>query len=64
MKSQSSGSHHEKVLLAYYNTIRTAHSFSFYTGLLIVKGHAHQELKIKEEHFSVYDFLHIFSEYG
>ena len=54
----------KKVLLAYYNTIRTAHSLaSLYRFVDSKKDTLIKELKIKEEHFSVYDFLHIFSEY-
>ncbi|MEZ4841280.1 MAG: TraG family conjugative transposon ATPase [Flavobacteriaceae bacterium] len=54
----------KKVLLAYYNTIRTAHSLaSLYRFVDSKKETLTKELKIKDEHFSVYDFLHILSEY-
>ena len=54
----------KKVLLAYYNSIRTAHSLaSLYEFVDSKKDILIKELKIKEEHFSVYDFLHILSEY-
>ena len=54
----------KKVLLVYYNTIRTAHSLaSLYRFVDSKKDTLTKELKIKEEHFNVYDFLHILSEY-
>ena len=54
----------KKVLLSYYNTIRTAHSLaSLYQFVDSTKETLIKELKIKDEHFSVYDFLHILSEY-
>ena len=54
----------KKVLLAYYNTIRSNHSLaSLYRFVDSKKDMLIKELKIKEEHFSVYDFLHILSEY-
>ncbi|TYA89182.1 TraG family conjugative transposon ATPase [Seonamhaeicola marinus] len=54
----------KKVLLYYYNQVRTKHSLaSLYRFVDDEKDGLIQHLKIKEEHFSVYNFLHILSEY-
>lgn len=54
----------KKVLLHYYAAIRTAHSLaSLYQFIDDKKDTLIGELKIREEHFSVYNFLHILSEY-
>ncbi|GAA3573296.1 TraG family conjugative transposon ATPase [Snuella lapsa] len=54
----------KKVLLHYYDTIRSSHSLaSLYRFVNNKKNILIQELGIREEHFSVYNFLHILSEY-
>lgn len=54
----------KKVLLHYYRHIRDRHSLaSLYQFVDNEKDTLIHELRIKEEHFSVYDFLHILSEY-
>lgn len=54
----------KKVLLHYYKHIRTQHSLaSLYQFVDDKKDVLIEELKIREEHFSVYNFLHILSEY-
>ena len=54
----------KKVLLYYYENIRDRHSLaSLYRFVDERKDTLVQELRIKELHFSVYDFLHILSEY-
>jgi len=54
----------KKVILAYYGAIRQEHSLaSLYQFVDDKKDSLNQDLKIKEEHFGVYDFLHILSEY-
>jgi len=54
----------KKVLLNYYATIRKAHSLaSLYQFVDREKETLIKKLNIQEEHFSVYNFLHILSEY-
>ncbi|WP_242204020.1 TraG family conjugative transposon ATPase [Aestuariivivens insulae] len=54
----------KKVLLYYYNSIRKSHSLaSLYQFVDAKKDTLIQELNVQEEHFSVYNFLHILSEY-
>jgi conjugal transfer ATP-binding protein TraC len=54
----------KKVLLHYYKHIRLNHSLaSLYQFIDDKKDSLLEELKIREEHFSVYNFLHILSEY-
>ena len=54
----------KKVLLHYYAYVRIAHSLaSLYQFVDDKKEVLIAELKIREEHFSVYNFLHILSEY-
>ncbi len=54
----------KKVLLHYYKNIRSNHSLaSLYQFIDDKKDSLINELKIREEHFSVYNFLHILSEY-
>ncbi|WP_406684578.1 TraG family conjugative transposon ATPase [Seonamhaeicola sp. MEBiC1930] len=54
----------KKVLLHYYKHIRLNHSVaSLYQFIDDKKDVLIEELKIREEHFSVYNFLHILSEY-
>lgn len=54
----------KKVLLYYYEKVREQHSLaSLYRFVDEHKDTLIQELNIKEMHFSVYDFLHILSEY-
>lgn len=54
----------KKVLLHYYAHVRKAHSLpSLYQFVDARKETLTETLKIKEEHFSVYNFLHILSEY-
>ncbi len=54
----------KKVLLYYYKHIRSSHSIaSLYQFVDNKKDTLIQEMKIQEEHFSVYNFLHILSEY-
>ena len=54
----------KKVLLHYYAHIREKHSLaSLYQFVDKKKDVLIDELKIREEHFSIYDFLHILSEY-
>lgn len=54
----------KKVLLHYYKHIRLNHSLaSLYQFIDENKDSLIEELKIREEHFSVYNFLHILSEY-
>jgi len=54
----------KKVLLCYYNHVRKGHSLaSLYQFVDEKKDTLIQNLKIREEHFSVYNFLHILSEY-
>ncbi|WP_422350908.1 TraG family conjugative transposon ATPase [Flagellimonas sp.] len=54
----------KKVLLYYYEKVREQHSLaSLYRFVDKHKDTLIQELDIKEMHFSVYDFLHILSEY-
>ncbi|GAA3657394.1 TraG family conjugative transposon ATPase [Flavivirga jejuensis] len=54
----------KKVLLHYYAHIRTSHSLaSLYQFIDDKKDTLIEELKIREDDFSVYNFLHILSEY-
>ena len=54
----------KKVLLYYYTKVKRAHSLaSLYVFVDKKKDTLIDELKIREEHFSVYNFLHILSEY-
>ncbi|MBW8244832.1 TraG family conjugative transposon ATPase [Muricauda oceani] len=54
----------KKVLLYYYENIRKGHSLaSLYRFVDDNKDTLIRELRIKETHFGVYDFLHILSEY-
>lgn len=54
----------KKVLLHYYAQVRTNHSLaSLYQFIDDEKETLIKELNIREEHFSVYNFLHILSEY-
>jgi len=54
----------KKVLRYYYNSINKDHSLaSLYQFVDNKKDTLIQELKIQEEYFSVYNFLHILSEY-
>ncbi len=54
----------KKVLLRYYSQIRKDHSLaSLYQFVDTQKDTLIQKLGIREEHFSVYHFLHILSEY-
>ncbi|MDC6390532.1 TraG family conjugative transposon ATPase [Maribacter sp. PR1] len=54
----------KKVLLYYYGHVREGHSLvSLYRFIDSHKDTLIQELQIREAHFSVYDFLHILSEY-
>jgi conjugation system TraG family ATPase len=54
----------KKVLLFYYNQCRSGHSLvSFYHFVDKHKNSLIEDLQISEQHFSVYDFLHILSEY-
>lgn len=54
----------KKVLLHYYKHVRLNHSLaSLYQFIDDKKDTLINELKILEEHFSVYNFLHILSEY-
>ncbi|GAA3622822.1 TraG family conjugative transposon ATPase [Flavivirga jejuensis] len=54
----------KKVLIYYYNKVRQAHSLaSLYAFIDKNKETLIDDLKIREEHFSIYNFLHILSEY-
>lgn len=54
----------KKVLLHYYNQVRTSHSLaSLYHFVDQHKENLMQDLGIQETHFSTYNFLHIISEY-
>lgn len=54
----------KKVLLHYYKAIRTGHSLaSLYQFVDDRKDTLIDEIKVRETHFSVYNFLHILSEY-
>lgn len=54
----------KKVLLYYYNHVRTSHSLaSLYHFVEQHKESLMQDLGIQETHFSSYNFLHILSEY-
>ncbi|WKB81777.1 TraG family conjugative transposon ATPase [Cellulophaga lytica] len=54
----------KKVLLYYYAVIRTGHSLaSLYQFIEKKKDTLIAEINVKETHFSVYNFLHILSEY-
>ncbi len=54
----------KKVLRYYYNSIEGNHSLaSLYQFVDDKKDTLIQELKIQEEYFSIYNFLHILSEY-
>ncbi len=54
----------KKVLLHYYTCIRKAHSLaSLYQFVDDKKDTLLDELKLREEHFNIYNFLHILSEY-
>ncbi|WP_299159142.1 TraG family conjugative transposon ATPase [uncultured Tenacibaculum sp.] len=54
----------KKVLRYYYNSINENHSLaSLYQFVDDKKDTLIQELKIQEEYFSIYNFLHILSEY-
>lgn len=54
----------KKVLLHYYKHIRSNHSLaSLYQFINDKKDSLTEALNIREEHFSVYNFLHILSEY-
>ncbi len=54
----------KKVLLHYYKAIRTGHSLaSLYQFVDNRKDTLIDEIKVRETHFSVYNFLHILSEY-
>ena len=54
----------KKVLLHYYATVRKGHSLaSLYRFVDGNKDNLIKDLQIREIHFSVYDFLHILSEY-
>ncbi len=54
----------KKVLRFYYNSIEGNHSLaSLYQFVDDKKDTLIQELKIQEEYFSIYNFLHILSEY-
>src|SRR5690606_23353687 len=54
----------KKVLLYYYNHVRTSHSLaSLYHFVEQHKESLMQDLTIQETHFSTYNFLHILSEY-
>ena len=54
----------KKVLLHYYRQVRTSHSLaSLYAFVDANKENLVRELGIQEAHFSIYDFLHILSEY-
>ena len=54
----------KKVLLNYYSHVRVKHSLASLYGFVDEKKDTLiSELKIREEHFSVYNFLHILSEY-
>ena len=54
----------KKVLRYYYNTIDKNHSLaSLYQFVDNKKDTLLRELKIQEDYFSIYDFLHILSEY-
>jgi conjugation system TraG family ATPase len=54
----------KKVLRYYYNSIKDSHSLaSLYQFVDDKKDTLTQELKIQEEYFSIYNFLHILSEY-
>jgi len=54
----------KKVLRYYYNTINGNYSLaSLYQFVDDKKDTLIQELKIQEQHFNLYDFLHILSEY-
>ncbi|GAL77318.1 conjugative transposon protein TraG [Algibacter lectus] len=54
----------KKVLLHYYANIRKAHSLaSLYQFIDDKKDTLLNDLNVREEHFSVYNFLHILSEY-
>ncbi|MEI6866380.1 TraG family conjugative transposon ATPase [Flavicella sp.] len=54
----------KKVLRYYYNSIEDNHSLaSLYQFVDDKKDTLIQELKIQEEYFSIYNFLHILSEY-
>ncbi|NDV15788.1 TraG family conjugative transposon ATPase [Muricauda sp. TY007] len=54
----------KKVLLHYYRQVRKSHSLaSLYAFVDANKETLVRELGIQEAHFSIYDFLHILSEY-
>ncbi|WP_298504480.1 TraG family conjugative transposon ATPase [uncultured Maribacter sp.] len=54
----------KKVLLHYYATVRTGHSLAtLYQFVDTKKDILMEEIKVRETHFSVYNFLHILSEY-
>ncbi|RKR07947.1 conjugation system TraG family ATPase [Maribacter vaceletii] len=54
----------KKVLLHYYATVRTGHSLAtLYQFVDAKKDILMEEIKVRETHFSVYNFLHILSEY-
>ncbi len=54
----------KKVLLLYYEKIRSGHSLdSFYNFIEQCKDSLLEALKIKEEYFNIANFLHIMSEY-
>lgn len=54
----------KKVLLHYYRQVRKSHSLaSLYAFVDANKETLVRELGIQETHFSIYDFLHILSEY-
>ncbi|MCF6346999.1 MAG: TraG family conjugative transposon ATPase [Flavobacteriaceae bacterium] len=54
----------KKVLRYYYNSIENNHSLAtLYQFVDDKKDTLTQELKIQEEYFSIYNFLHILSEY-
>lgn len=54
----------KKILLYYYRHVRKQHSLaSLYRFVDERKDSLVRELNIQEEHFSVFDFLHILSEY-
>lgn len=54
----------KKVLLYYYEKIRSGHSLqSFYQFIDVEKSTLLTQLKVKETYFNIADFLHIMSEY-
>ncbi len=54
----------KKVLLLYYEKVRSCHSLdSFYNFIEQHKDNLLEQLKIKEEYFNIVNFLHIMSEY-